>query len=770
MTRSVQPFVLSGTSSKVELDPASLDSDTAGVAARFWAGKHEGSSAKAACVERIAAVWRDRKRVAEVMATLRPEERAVLAVVKRFGGFISGTLLQRELLARGVLRATEREEIVSYRRRQLSADPVLALCERLVLVREPGYYSSYSSYGLHRNYPSVSLPSQLAAFIEPAASLEWKASAPAQGAPGSTSMRAFAEVLVDLEQTARALEGQGGWKVNHGGGLPAAARNRLAKLRPAIAGDAFDPPDRVALDYSLLCALGAVESDGAIASLERERADQLFRRPPEAQAWEWIRAWMRLRLWQDGIGAVPDRESRDNPTRIDPDRLRQGRETLVWALTRVAHSENEDWLDLETFLLDLHAASGERGLSFYWEGFAWQPHFAAAARKEDLEAGPERTRAFWMDREGVWAANALLSTFVYLGVVERGRSGGARSTPSFRLTELGRAVFGAPEVELKRAAVTDPCLTVQPNHEVLLYLDGADGEVVTTLGRIASRESAAGLVQTFKLTRESVYAALEGGLTATAIESFLSSRSRNGLPANVSHSLAEWSRKREALVVRGAVALGAGLPEGQCVLRGRSVGAQFIVASQRAAAKGAKDLHVPAESGTPSREWKVDEHGVVSPGGPISLVGKARLRRFASFTQGRWQVTPESVRAARDLGISADQILEWLRAHSSQEVPPILATAIWNWAGGRGGAFLGEVVLLQVDDPKAFDALRGSERLRPFVKGMLAPGCFAVAAEMREEAAKLLRDLGFSLGSECKLASVREAPHDDERLALVKAV
>ncbi len=64
MTRSVLPFVLSGTSSgtssKVELDPAGLDSDTARVAARFWAGKHEGSNAKAACVERIADVWRDR--------------------------------------------------------------------------------------------------------------------------------------------------------------------------------------------------------------------------------------------------------------------------------------------------------------------------------------------------------------------------------------------------------------------------------------------------------------------------------------------------------------------------------------------------------------------------------------------------------------------------------------------------------------------------------------------------------------------------------------
>src|SRR3990172_4126329 len=79
-------------------------------------------------------------------------------------------------------------------------------------------------------------------------------------------------MLVDLEQTARALEGQGGFKVNQGGGLPAAVRSRLAKLRPALAGDPFQPPDRVALDYSLLCAskgardLGIAAESGGLAT------------------------------------------------------------------------------------------------------------------------------------------------------------------------------------------------------------------------------------------------------------------------------------------------------------------------------------------------------------------------------------------------------------------------------------------------------------------------------------------------------------------------
>lgn len=95
-----------------------------------------------------------------------------------------------------------------------------------------------------------------------------------------------------------------------------------------------------------------------------------------------------------------------------------------------------------------------------------------------------------------------------------------------------------------------------------------------------------------------------------------------------------------------------------------------------------------------------------------------------------------------------------LPTHLSHEVSPILATAIRNCAGGRGKAFLDGVVLLQVGDPKAFEALRRNERIRPFLKGVLAPGSFVVTEEGRKEATKLLRDLGFSLDAECKLASL----------------
>ncbi len=747
--RATLPFILAGRAEPAEPDIERLNAEALKKAARVWIGKEATTLRKAECIERLRRAWRDKTRAAEIVAALKPDERAVVAVVRRFGGSMSGVLLRRELLARGIVKEPKRDVVGHYHRED---DPVTNLCDRLVLVRKVGYYDFYS-YGLPREYPNVILPAQVAAVVEPAASLEWTPSAPVRKPPESTVLRPPAQMIVELEQATNALQAQGSWKVNQGGALPAAERNRLGKRLSRQTHDPLEPPDCVALHYSLLCALGIVASDGGEGWIEPGSAERLFHLSHELQASEWSRAWMGLRIWQDAIGAVPDRDNQEGSTRIEPGLMLKVRELIVWALTRVAHGRS-DWLDLETFLLDLHAAIGEHGLSLYWHRYAWDPHFATAAGKDKLPAGVERMRAYWMDDAGVMVANALLSTFVHLGVVERGWRGNAPAERwCFRLTDVGKAVFGAPEVQVQKTQGSEKCLTIQPNYEILLYLDAADGPAVTMLGRIASRTSAAGIVQTFALTRDSVYRALEGGLTPAAIESFLTARSRSGLPANVSHSLAEWSRKRDALVVRSGVAVGVSLPEAHEALRGRAVGARFVVAPARAAAKETAHVSVAAEPETPVRDWRVDEQGTVFPGEPLSIVGRARLRRFASLSGGSWRITAESIRAARDLGVPPDQLLAWLSAHVGHEVPPVLAAAIRNWAGGRGRVFMGSVVLVQVSDPKAFDALQRSERLRPLLQGILARGCFIVASDMRREVTKLLGELGFALDAPCRLES-----------------
>jgi len=79
---------------------------------------------------------------------------------------------------------------------------------------------------------------------------------------------------------------------------------------------------------------------------------------------------------------------------------------------------------------------------------------------------------------------------------------------------------------------------VQPNLEVLAYLDQAAASDICTLARFTTHITIAdSQVQTFTLQRAAVYQALESGMTLADIEAFLRTHSRTDLPANVARTL-----------------------------------------------------------------------------------------------------------------------------------------------------------------------------------------------------------------------------------------
>ena len=86
-------------------------------------------------------------------------------------------------------------------------------------------------------------------------------------------------------------------------------------------------------------------------------------------------------------------------------------------------------------------------------------------------------RAWWFRYGGTWYANAVMVTLVALGLVERAGLGQGGSAPiGFRLTEVGRAVFGAPEIAPPPEPAERRCLVIQPNFDVVAYLDQADAK------------------------------------------------------------------------------------------------------------------------------------------------------------------------------------------------------------------------------------------------------------------------------------------------------
>ena len=732
-------------------NPNDSTSDDLKRIARFWFGSTVGNKLrKAECITALTEVFGDRAKLKAKLASLGDEERQVLAVFARYGGTLSGPVLRSELLARGVIAKEEPPGRPVFGQRDKD-DPVHALGGKFLVgplsggtYLLPNYYA-YSSYH-RRSYPDLALHSAVRPLIAPAAPLRWQPSAPAPS-PAESVQRSAAEVVLDLWTVAEALAGAGIWKTNRGGSLAKSAQNRLRKVLPDDESDPLVPPAPSSLYYEVLRGLGAVEAEAGEGSIDLDVVKRQLCQAESLQGWSWVRAWLQMRLWQDGIGVVPDRDNYSEPVRIEPSHLRQARELLAWALSRVAQGP-DDWLDLEVFLNDLWSASGEDGIDFTWRNYTWEPKFAAARNKNTLAAGPERIRAYWLDCEGIWVANALMGTFVYLGLVERGGGPAQQRRFFFRLTRLGKAVFGAPDLSVPPAASGPRFLTVQPNYDVLVYLDAADARDVWPLAQLARRTSAPGnRVQTFVLTRESIYQGLESGLTPDEVREFLTEHSRTGLPANVAQSLIDWGRRREALVLRPGVALGVFPPGGrsslQAVPRAEALGDRAVLLPK--GSRIAEGYPVVDHNAQVTPTWRVAADGEVRTTAGTDALSLARLSQFADRDGDGWRITAASVRRAREHGIAAEQVLEWLRDHTINTIAPLVETAIRNWSS-PARVFLGEVLLLQVGQPQACETIRVTPRFAPLLIGHLPPDCFLVHPEKREELERLLAELGFSTG------------------------
>jgi hypothetical protein len=348
-------------------------------------------------------------------------------------------------------------------------------------------------------------------------------------------------------------------------------------------------------------------------------------------------------------------------------------------------------------------------------------------------------------------------TLVALGLAERGRLGGGPAAPlSFRLTESGRTVFGAPEVAPPPEPAERRCLVVQPNFDLVAYLDQADARTAGLLGRIAESGSAhSGPIQTFRLTQISVYQAEENGLSHAQIVEFLQQHSQRALPANVMRSLSDWSGKRESLAVRsGVTVLGfATTADRDAYLSGHSgtaCGDRFVLGTG-----SGKDFSVSGAITSDHlkdrrRTLKLDEQGQIRSTGPVDLVQSARMGRIGRPTATGWQLTAESMHQAAAAGLKPGVVHHWLEDHLVRPAPPLIAVAIDAWlrVGKKPSLELADAVLLHVPDGKQYQAIATSPRFRPFLFGRPGQGWLVVKKEARKELTAALEKLGFTVSRE----------------------
>ena len=532
-------------------------------------------------------------------------------------------------------------------------------------------------------------------------------------------------MALDLSRVLAFLSSHGSVKVRKDGLLSTPTLRAMEKAVPLDKGSDFRLPDPHSFLFELLRQVGAVRVQGGEASVDPVATTRQLGLSSPLQAHHWARGWLSTRDWFDGYGTPTPRERDHYASSVGT-----GRQVLAWMLGCLARA-GDHWYDLTAFLETAYASLRHAQPHLPVRDAAWKPGLSVAL--DPQASGPERQRAWWFDHGGVWYANAVMVTLVTLGLVERARLGTGPAAPlGFRLTELGRAVFGAPEVAPPPEPAERRCLVIQPNFDIVAYLDQADARVAGLLARIAESGTAhSGLIQTFRLTQTSVYQAEESGLSHAQIADFLQQNSQREPPANVLRSLADWSGKRESLSLRYGLTL-LGFPttaDRDAYLKdhpdGTACGERFVLGS------GARP-QLPGALVTEHllgcrRTLELDEEGWIRTTQPLDLVQMSRLRRIArpprSASTG-WQLTADSIREAGAGGMKPWLVHRWLEDHLVRPAPPLLASAIDAWlkAGRSQTLELGDAVLLHVPNSDLFQAIYNEPASPPLPARPSGPG------------------------------------------------
>jgi hypothetical protein len=683
-----------------------------------------------------------------VARSLNQSDLDVLRVYRRYWNMLDGGVLRAELLSRGLLEVADQSD--QYMRwTRWKYNPLPSLTERLLLLSPDGQAAPLSSFSYgeetRRSLPTYVLHPGVAQHIMPAEPSPWKLQ-PLHKTPQALGVRSFAVVALDLSSVFRFLTTRGSLNLTKGGDLGSTLLRALVKSVPLANEDALPLPDLHALYVEVLRSIGLLAEHDQEVRVDPKRATDFIAASDVRQAMSLARAWCETSRWRDGTG----RQRWERSSGIDHSLVRS-RRVLAWALGGAASTPDAWWGlgEFVTFLYEVHGLTIEYG-SFWGDRFAWTPSGSLDRGLTTRKQKKDWQRDLWFRTDAVGISNAIMVTLPALGLIERGRTGRSPEADCFRLTPLGRAVFGAPEVHPPADIEEEPFLVVQPNFDVIAYLDKARASSASFLGRIAVTTTRTEAVQSFQLTRDSIYHALESGLTHDQVLDFLSRHNKGPIPPNLIHTLTDWSSRRESIVIRTGVSLIAFRDQAarDTWLTGKKAtpcGERFaLVPPGGPVVKGG--IRVDHE-GTGRQTMLLDDDGIIRSIQPLDLVQRARLNRIADPQGDAWRLCVDSVRRAARSGLKGERIEYWLEDDLRNEIPPLLRFALLAWSGKATEVQLGEAILIHIPNDELYDALLSSPRIRALLNGQIGEGWLAVRPEAKKELVRLLTELGFKIDS-----------------------
>lgn len=460
---------------------------------------------------------------------------------------------------------------------------------------------------------------------------------------------------------------------------------------PVLAGpiaDAFEPlPDPATLWLALARGVGLIideaDSDRTVAAPADYWADHAVHLPQMLAT-----RWLGIRSWHETGGQSND----DAPLPPSTPYLR------VAALLWLAAAEPEGWVALDDLAAHLEATFA-----------GWSAPFLALAASPAAEGpppsriGPEaraRSNPRGKRASGPSAeipsgpetlAAILLGPAYQLGLVRA-----AEEDPSGRrlvaLTELGRYALAVGRPPAPRETF-DYFLFVQPNFQVIAYRQGLNAPRIGQLSRFTTWTQSGAALE-MKLTAESVYRGLEGGLTPDAMLDRLARHSARPLPTSVAEALKTWAGRRERVTYFASAtlvefaspeALEAGLaafPPGDGAGPVRVSDRVLLVEDEATIPFGAFKLAGSRDYTRPPEvcvEVEPDGVTLALDLGRSDLFIDAELVRFADplaedgrggASRRRYRVSPESLRRAVEDGMTPGALARWFVQRVDAPVPP----------------------------------------------------------------------------------------------------
>ena len=324
----------------------------------------------------------------------------------------------------------------------------------------------------------------------------------------------------------------------------------------------------------------------------------------------------------------------------------------------------------------------------------------------------------------VWLAEALRGPLRTFGLVALSGEGDAQVVAPAAALRDGSEQDGGEAAPT--ASGTLPAWVVQPNFELVVYpaqLSTEGLELLSAAEALRFDDHSA----TYRLTRETVYGALEDGMSLETLLSGLERFSATPLPSGVRSTLAGWAARRERLVLHSGVTLlefpdAAARDEYQSRSGGTPIAQTLLLP-----APGQKlpvGLPVLRYDAPPKKVLSVSPTGLISVQGELDFLGRRLLSQCTQAVAGGYRLTPGQ-------SLPASTVAE-LEARVQGSLPPLLKLQLGRWSGNEPAPALGSAALLQ--HPQAA-ALLTHPSLAPHLVGLLTP-CLLLVKTGQEQALK----------------------------------